>query len=182
MVETVMSLRVGDVVPGEICLPDIHGQEHCVAQWRGHIVVLVFWSAECPVSREYDEHYFIPRYSTWQAEGILVFGVDSNANYDVARIQAAVAERQTPYPILRDEGHRLADLLAAQTTPHVFLLNPEGRLVYAGAVDDRSFRRKVPTRVYLDEALAAVKAGRQPDPAVTPPYGCTIVRSDTHEH
>jgi len=176
------AISVGQVVPENICLPDLQGHTHCVSDWRGHIVVLVFWSAECPVSREYDEHYFIPRYPSWKEDGILLFGVDSNVHYDVAKIQAEVAARGTPYPILRDEGHRVADLLGAQTTPHVFLLDREGRLVYVGAVDDRTFRKKVATRVYLDEALAAVKAGRRPEPATTPPYGCTIVRSAAYEH
>ncbi len=173
-----MDARVqpGDTVPN-FCLPDVNGQTHCLQDWRGHIVVLVFWSAECPVSREYDEAYFKPRYATWQEQGIVLVGIDSNVNYDVERIREEVAARDLPYPVLRDEGHRIADMLGALTTPHVFVVDAEGRLAYAGAVDDRTFRKRVPERFYLDDALAALQRGEQPDPAVTTPYGCTIVRN-----
>ncbi len=171
------TFQVGDIIPADLCLPDLEDRRHCAGDWRGHITVLVFWSAECPVSREYDETYFIPNYERWRQASILLFGIDSNVHYDRERIREEAQARGVPYPILRDEGHRVADLLGAQTTPHVFILDREGRLVYAGAVDDRTFRRKVATRVYVDEALAALQAGRLPDPAVTPPYGCTIVRT-----
>lgn len=176
------ALGIGDKVPADICLPDTEGHMHCFGDWRGHLVVLVFWSADCPVSRQYDEEYFIPRYPRWQEEGIILVGVDSNAHYDMDRIREAARERGVPYPILRDENHRLADMLAAQTTPHVFVIDPEGYLVYSGAVDDRTFRRKTATRMYLDDALAALRAGKRPNPAQTPPYGCAIVREGGHGH
>lgn len=176
------NVQVGEKLPEGICLPDLEGHVRCLDEWRGHVVVLVFWSADCPVSREYDETYFIPRYPEWQRQGIVLIGIDSNAHYDMARVREAAQARRVPYPILRDEGHRLADMLGAQTTPHVFVLDPEGRLVYAGAVDDRTFRKKQATRVYLDDALAALRDGKPPDPAVTPPYGCAIVREGSHEH
>jgi len=70
----------------------------------------------------------------------------------------------------------VADAYGAQTTPHAFLIGSDGRLLYQGAVDDRSFRQRQATTNYLDAAVSALLAGRSPDPASTPAYGCTLVR------
>jgi hypothetical protein len=70
----------------------------------------------------------------------------------------------------------VADLYQALTTPHVFVIDRDGILRYAGAVDDVSFRQRRPTRFYLDEAVEALLDGQLPAVAETPAYGCTIVR------
>jgi hypothetical protein len=64
----------------------------------------------------------------------------------------------------------------AQTTPHLFLIDPGGFLRYQGAFDDVTFRQRTPTQAYLYQAVEALLAGRLPDPAETPAYGCAIVR------
>jgi hypothetical protein len=78
--------------------------------------------------------------------------------------------------VLLDEDHAVADLYGAATTPHFFVVDAEGVLRYAGALDDVTFRQKTPTRQFLAEAVAALLEGRLPDPAQTPGYGCAIVR------
>ena len=70
----------------------------------------------------------------------------------------------------------LPDLYGSLTTPHIFVIDREGKLRYQGAFDDVTFRQREPTRFYLKDALDALLAGRQPEPAQTTPYGCSIVR------
>lgn len=168
------TIRPGDPVP-DFCLPTLDGITCCLHDFRGQIVVLLFWSAECPVSRQYDA-YFTQHYEAWQKQGIVLLAIDSNANYGWERICEEARTRGVPFLILRDEDNVVADMLGALTTPHVFVVDRKGRLAYAGAVDDRTFRKRVAERNYLEEALVAVLAGRKPDPALTSPYGCTIVR------
>ena len=70
----------------------------------------------------------------------------------------------------------MADAWGAQTTPHVFVVDEAGVLRYQGAVDDVTFRQREPKRFYVKEAVDALLAGRLPEIASTPAYGCTIVR------
>ncbi len=91
-----------------------------------------------------------------------------------AQIEQAALERNLS-PLL-DPDHRVADLYSARTTPHLFVIDPDGNLRYQGALDDVTFRKREPSRHYLREAVTAVLAGRQPDPDLTPAYGCIIVR------
>lgn len=164
-----------DQLAPDFCLPDTEGQMHRLADYRGQIVILNFWSAECPVSRELDG-YFHQRYQQWAHEGITLLAIDSNSHYEDEVIRQVKAERGLPFPILRDRGNVVADLYDALTTPHVFVIDREGVLRYRGAVDDRTFRKRVPERNYLEEALAAILADRPVPQPETEPYGCTIVR------
>ncbi|HEC24197.1 MAG TPA: redoxin domain-containing protein [Chloroflexi bacterium] len=139
-------------------------------------VVLNFWSGECEWSRNYDD-YFNRRAAEWAEKGIRLLHIASNATESPDDIRRRAGELKINAPVLRDEGNAVADAYGALTTPHVFLIAPEGRIVYQGAVDDRSFRQRTPTVNYLDAAVEALLAGRAPDVAASPPYGCTIVRA-----
>jgi len=70
----------------------------------------------------------------------------------------------------------VADLYQAQTTPHVYVIDREGILRYRGAVDDMTFRKRIPTRFFLDEAIESLLEGRSPSLTESPAYGCAIVR------
>ena len=70
----------------------------------------------------------------------------------------------------------MADLFDAQTTPHVFVIDRDGILRYRGAVDDVTFRKRNPTRFFLDEAVEALLEGHLPALTESPAYGCAIVR------
>jgi peroxiredoxin len=156
-------------------LADSSGETIRLSQYRGKVVVITFWSAECPVSSEYDEYFngLLDRYSNAQ---VVVLGIDSNVNYDLDEIIQAKNERQVRFSVLRDADSHIADRFGALITPHVYIVDTSGRLAYEGAVDDRSFRQREATKNYVDEALAALLAGEVPTVAQTQPYGCTIVR------
>jgi len=72
--------------------------------------------------------------------------------------------------------HAVADLYAAQTTPHVFVIDRQGLLRYRGAVDDGTLRQRIPTRFFLEAVVGALLEGRLPPLTETPAYGCAIVR------
>jgi hypothetical protein len=79
-------------------------------------------------------------------------------------------------PVLFDAGQKVADLYEAVTTPHFYVVDREGFLRYRGAFDDVTFRQRKPTQGYLIPAVEALLAGRLPEIAETPTFGCTIVR------
>ncbi len=156
-------------------LTGIGGESLRLSQFRGAVAVLVFWSAECPVSAEYDAFFngILDRYTGQQ---VVVVGIDSNVNYGQNEINEAAVERGVRFPVLRDPDCTIADRFGAFTTPHVYIVDTAGLLVYEGAVDDRTFRQRDATVNYVDQALDALLAGEMPPVTQTQPYGCTIVR------
>jgi peroxiredoxin len=171
-------MNIGEPVE-DFSLPALDGRTYRLSDYVGQTLVVNFWSAECPWSRRYDE-YFRQRWQDWQREGIALLTLASNADESEDDLRTAADEAGLGFPILLDKGNVIADRLDAVTTPHVYVIDPAGRLVYRGAVDDRQFRKE-PTAYYLDEALASLRAGRMPARPETPPRGCTIVRAFDEE-
>ncbi len=132
-----------------------------------------FWSCECPQSERTDQAR-MPMSVQW-AEDVVILRVASNRNESIQSLEEISKVRRLPI-VLVDAHHFVADLYEAQTTPHVFVVDREGILRYRGAPDDVTFRRRKPTRFFLDEAVEALLKGRAPALAETPAYGCTIVR------
>ena len=167
------------VVLGEVMqdfeLLDSRGEAHLLSQYRGRVVVILFWSAECPVSSEYDG-YFNALLERYAEERVVVLAIDSNVNYGQAEIDQAMIARGVRFPVLRDADSSIADRFGALTTPHVYIADASGRLAYEGAVDDRTFRQREATVNYVDQALDALLAGEAPPVSQSQPYGCTIVR------
>ena len=155
-------------------LEDLTGVKHALSDARGDIVVIVFWSADCPWSKRADELILSWR-SDW-GDRVLVWMIASNVNEGRELIQQVVEERGLE-TVLIDEDCRIADLFGALTTPHCFVIDEAGRLGYQGALDDTTFRQREATRYYLKEAVAALQADDRPSPAETPSYGCAIVRA-----
>lgn len=156
-------------------LEDIEGEKHRLSQYRGSVVLIVFWSAECPVSQKYDD-YFDQLLDRYTQNTLAVLGIDSNVHYGQEEITQAAVEREVRFPLLRDCDAGIADRFGALTTPHVYIIDQNGKLIYEGAVDNHTFRQPEPTVSYVDQALEAVLAGETPPVAQTEPYGCTIVR------
>lgn len=174
------TLTLGTLAP-DFDLPLVNGDGTIhLADLRGSLVVVDFWSAECPWSVKYDPH-FAQRLPVWTSQDIHFLAIDSNADEDDVQVREALAARNLPFPVLRDAGNVVADAYGAITTPHIYVIDRDGRLAYRGAVDDRTFRQPEPTLNYLDEALDALLAGQNPPHAESRPRGCTIVRRFTLE-
>ncbi len=169
-----MAAVINTLAP-DFTLNDLNGAPHTLSEQRGHVVVLNFWSAECPWSRRGDAilTYKLP---AWSGRGVRVWGIASNASESEQDIRVEAADRRTPYPILLDNGNVVADLYGAIATPHFYVLDAAGIVRYTGALDDATFRAREPKTFYLDNAVTAVLEGRAPEPAETPAYGCAVVR------
>jgi thiol-disulfide isomerase/thioredoxin len=166
-------IQNGQAAP-EFELPDLHKRLHVLSELRGQIVVLNFWSAECPWAERADQ--VIEAYRQEWGNDVIFWWIASNMNEPVELLSEIAAQRELAV-VLRDSRHKVADLYGAQTTPHLFVIDRQGLLRYQGALDDTNFRKRTASRSYLQEAVKAVLAGQDPDPAQTTPYGCTIVRA-----
>ncbi len=162
----------------DVCLPDGQGRPHRLADLRGRVVVLDFWSAECPWSERADGQL---RALCGRFPGRVVhWPVASNLNETPALVEQARLARGLEF-VLLDAQSRLAREWGASNTPHIFVIDAQGVLRYQGALDDVTFRQRQPTRSYIDEAIEAVLTGDPVATRETQPHGCTIVRkfSDT---
>lgn len=157
----------------EFTLPDFDDRIHLLSDYRGRIVLINFWSAECPHSERTD-HLIAKWFQDW-GQDVTWLTIASNANESDELIAGAACQRDLPV-VLRDADHSVADRFEAQTTPHVFVVDPQGVLRYRGAVDDVAFQQRQPTRFYLFEVIQALLAGRHPKITETQPFGCVIVR------
>jgi peroxiredoxin len=157
----------------DFSLSDTSGRYHTLLDYRGQIVVVNFWSAECPWSERADAHLLqVVRH---MAGRVVVLPISSNLNETDELTREAIQSRGLDF-VLQDENCAVADAYAAQTTPHVFVIDGTGVVRYQGAVDDVTFRKRNPERFYVMEALSALDDGHLPDVQETQPYGCTIVR------
>ena len=141
--------------------------------YRGRIVIVNFWSEDCPHSERFDTN--IMNWLAQWGEDVVLLSIASNANETDEQIRRAAHKRGIPV-VLRDADGSVADRYEAQTTPHAYLIDQKGILRYRGAVDDVTFRQRVATRFYLKDAVEALLAGSLPEVNESKPFGCTIVR------
>lgn len=165
-------MQINQPVP-DFELHDLQGELHRLSAYRGKIVIVNFWSAECPHSERTDR-MIVSQLSAWGSD-VQLLPIAANANESAQSMDQAVRARGIS-KVLVDAGHIIADRFEAITTPHIFLLDRDGILRYRGSVDDVAFRQKVATRDYVQEAVEALMQGRLPEVSETPAYGCALVR------
>jgi len=158
----------------EFKLPIVGGGRFSLAEWRGHIVVLNWWSANCPWSRRADVAV-VYRQLSWDPKGVRVLGIASNRNETEKDIRAEAQSRRIKYPVAYDGDLGVANLYEAKTTPHFVVLDEQMYVRYVGALDDVTRPGQKPTTIYVDEAVTALLANRPPNPLTTADFGTPIV-------
>ena len=154
-------------------LPDLAGKLHRLSGYRGKIVIVNFWSCECPHSERTDRSTMACLVQ-WGAD-VQLLSIAANRSESISSVEEAVKARRLPQ-VLIDAEHVVADLYEAVSTPHAFVVDRDGILRYRGAVDDVRFRQPKATRFFLEEAVEALLDGHLPTLTETPVYGCAIVR------
>jgi peroxiredoxin len=141
---------------------------------RGSLGVIVFWSPRCHWCQQL-AGFFRQRSTTWAAQNVHLVLIASNAHETEADLIAGARAIGYTGHLLKDREHTVANAFGAMTTPHSFIIDRGGMIVYQGGVTDRTFHTK-PSVNHLDEAVTLLRKGIHPDPAETPAYGCAIVR------
>ena len=179
--------EVGRAAP-DFTLTDITGARHSLAEFKGRTVVLEWVNPDCPfVKKHYDKSGNLPRTSAAaMADGVVWLQINSGhpgAQGDYGNAAAAQWQKQhgVNAPYFRDQDGRVGRLYDARTTPHLYVIDGNGTLVYAGGID--SIRSGKPEDVakatnYVSAALADLKAGRPVGMANSPPYGCSVKYSN----
>ncbi len=155
-----------------------------LASFKGKTVVLEWTNHDCPYVKK---HYNSGNIPTLQkdatAKGVVWLQVISSAPGEQGFVEGAQAAElnskrgAAPSNTLLDPSGQLGKLYGAQTTPHIYIVSPEGQLVYKGGIDSIATNKVedlARAEPYVKLALAEVAAGRKPNPANTKPYGCSV--------
>jgi peroxiredoxin len=180
-------VRVGAPAPA-FTATDSHGQSHSLSEYHGKYVVLEWHNQGCPYTRK---HYISGNMQNlqkeWTAKGVVWFTVISSApgqqGYVTPADENAYVDKMhaAPTAVLMDPDGKVGHLYNAKTTPQMFVINPEGNVIYAGAIDDKPTPDVDDIRGadnYVNDALTAAMAGKPVAMPYTRPYGCSVKYRD----
>ena len=177
------SATVGQRAP-DFTLQDTAGQPVRLSDYKGKTVVLEWTNPGCPFVRKHYDSGNMPATQKDAIDHAVVWlSINSTAKASGDYLQpAALAhwlhERKgVATAVLMDEEGTVGQAYGARTTPHMFIVNPEGTLVYAGAIDSIASARPadIPKATnYVKAALADLAAGWPVAQAVTQAYGCSV--------
>ncbi|MGH7310165.1 MAG: redoxin domain-containing protein [Candidatus Rokuibacteriota bacterium] len=174
---------VGQAAPG-FTATTTSGSSVNLADHRGKIVVLEWTNHECPyVRKHYETGNMQALQKVARAKDVVWLTIISSAPGEQGHVTAAKADELTrkreaaPTAVLLDPRGTVGRLYDAKVTPHMYVIDPKGVLMYAGAIDDRPTTRRadVPTaHNYVRVALESVMTGQPVKTPVTRAYGCTV--------
>jgi peroxiredoxin len=162
---------------------DSNGKTVTLQEFAGKIVVLEWTNHDCPfVKKYYNGGAMQALQADAAAKGVVWLTVISSAKGEQGYVSGEEANalsqnrRAVPSHVLLDPDGKIGRAYGAKTTPHMFVINQQGILVYAGAIDDQPNTTGDPAtaRIYLREVLAALQAGKPVEVSSTPPYGCSV--------
>lgn len=172
---------VGETAPA-FSLKGADGKTYSLADYKGKVVVLEWVNPQCPFSDRHAREKTMSELNRKYGKNQVVWlGINStnpgHANFMKPADHLAYNEKTgINYPVLYDETGKVGKAYDAKTTPHLYIIDEQGKIAYNGAIDDDpSGRKGKAERVnYVDGGLTAELASKPIDPASTKPYGCSI--------
>ncbi len=178
-----LATTVGQAAP-DFTAPDLSGKPVKLSDFRGKFVVLEWTNPECPyVRRHYDSGNMPALQKEAAAKGVVWLAVNSTsaASGEFKSPEEMAkwlgAKGAEPKATLIDQDGKVGRLFGARTTPHMYIVDPQGKLVYAGAIDDKRWASVAETKSannYVRAALAEAMAGKPVSVSATSPYGCSV--------
>ena len=175
--------KTGEAAP-DFTVKGADGKDYKLSQFKGKTVVLEWFNNDCPYVKKYYDAKAMQKLQKEQTgKGTVWLTVISSApgkegHADAAGIKKIATERgMANTAILLDSTGAVGKLYAAKTTPHMFVIDKSGKLVYQGAIDDRpsaSAKSLEGAQNYVTMALAALEKNETVKTASTTPYGCSI--------
>lgn len=160
------------------------GKEYKLSQFKGKTVVLEWFNNDCPyVKKHYDTKNMQKLQEQAKKDGTIWLTIASSAagkegHLDQAAAAKLVASRGiASTALLLDSDSSIAKKYAAKTTPHMFIINKEGKVAYQGAIDDQPSANEKSLKGannYVSGALQAMAKNEAPKPDSTNPYGCSV--------
>ena len=157
-------------------LEDQDGRKVSLANYSGKTVVLEWVNPDCPfVQRHYRAGTMSALAAKYGDKGVVWLAVNSTNSMGRSDNTKWAASNRLAYPILDDHEGEVGRLYGARTTPHIFIIDKTGTLVYKGGIDDDPDGSKQGSAInYADKALEEVVNGKAVSTPETKPYGCAV--------
>lgn len=175
--------KVGESAP-DFTATDSNGQTRKLSDYKGKFVVLEWTNQGCPYTRKhYDSGNMQKLQKQWTQKGVVWLTIVSSApgaqgyvtpsqeNEYLKKVNAS------PTAVLLDPKGDIGHLYEAKTTPHMFIIDKSGNLIYNGAIDDKATTDTsdvAGATNYVSQALDQAMAGKPVANAATRPYGCSV--------
>ncbi len=182
-VSAAFAAQVGSAAP-DFHGTDSNGKTQSLDQYRGKYVVLEWHNHDCPYTvKHYESGNMQSLQKQWTAKGVVWLTVISSApgtqGYMSAAQENAFLSKSgaKPTAVILDPTGAIGHLYDARTTPNMFVIDPNGKLIYAGAIDDHPTTEVSDIRVsknYVSAALTEAMSGQTVETAYTRPYGCSV--------
>ncbi len=179
--------RVGEPAP-DFTATDTNGTVHKLSQYHGKFVVLEWSNRGCPYTQKHYNSGNMQRLQReWTSRGVIWLTVISSAPGKQGYVTASEENtylkqvNASPTAVLLDPTGAFGHLYDAKTTPHIFIINPQGTLIYNGAIDDRPTTDLADVngaKNYVSAALEEAMSGKPVSIATSRPYGCSVKYSD----
>jgi peroxiredoxin len=181
------AVRVGEPAP-EFTGTDSQGRTQMLSAYRGKYVVLEWTNNGCPFTRKhYESGNMQALQKQWTGKGVVWLTVISSAPGEQGYMTAAQEnqyiskEHAAPTAAVLDPKGSIGHEYDAKTTPHMFVVDPAGKVIYEGAIDDHATTDTSDikgSKNFVSDALSEAMAGRQVTTSFTRPYGCSVKYAD----
>ncbi len=175
--------KIGEPAPA-FSATDTNGRTHTLAEYKGKYVVLEWTNPDCPfVKKHYDSGNMPKLQKEITGKGVVWLSINSSAagksgNFPPEKWNDWLKQKEAaPTALLLDSNGAIGRSYGAKTTPQLFVINPEGKLIYEGAID--SIASANPSDIpkatnYVKAALDEAMAGKPVATATSKPYGCGV--------
>ena len=174
---------VGQPAP-EVSLPDTTGATRSLSAYKGKFVVLEWVNFECPfVGKHYGSGHMQKLQKDYTGKGVVWLSVNSSragsqGYYASDKVNALIKEKgAAPTAYLLDTAGTVGRAYGARTTPHMFIVDPKGTLIYAGGIDDTPSTDQADiatAKNFVSKALDEALAGKPVTTASSQAYGCSV--------
>ena len=188
LIGSAQAAETGKTAP-DYSFTDIDGNAHKISGFKGKTVILEWTNPGCPFVKKFYDANEMQRVQNevLKDKDIVWISINSSAkgkegNLDEAAAKKYIADHKAaPTAYVLDASGEFGKLYGAKTTPHMFVIDKNGKLVYQGAID--SIKGFDPADIakadnYVLKTLEALKAGKAPAVSSTEPYGCGVKYAD----
>ena len=177
------AVTAGDPAP-DFKLPDARGIAHSLSDFKDKYVVLEWVNPDCPfVKKHYSSGNMQKLQQTYTGKGVVWLSIASSGpglqGYYKGKAWRKITKKEKAQPsaVLLDPAGSVGRLYGAQTTPHVFIINPTGQIIYAGAIDSTPspHAEDIAGSVnYVAQALDEAMSGKPVSTPAVKSYGCSV--------
>jgi peroxiredoxin len=173
----------------QFTLTDVSGKRVDLAALRGKTVVLEWTNPACPfVKKHYGSGNMQALQKRFTGQEVVWVTINSTATGHPEYLKPAqqsdwmAKQGGSPTYVALDADGKVGRAYGARTTPHMYVIDPAGKLAYAGAIDDKRSTNPADVKTannYVAQAIGELKAGKPVSTPATPAYGCSIKYSDS---